>query len=235
MVGHQPIGMGKKSDWRGTQRRTYQRIARFYDLLDLPFELRRYRALRPLLFERMSGRILDAGVGTGRNLPFYPPGSEVSGIDLSPAMLLRAERRRSTSQAVVRLFEMDVTKLEFPDQMFDAVVASFLFCTLPEELQAPALEELSRVLKPGGTLRLLDYRRPRGRVRRIVTRLWEPWAKWAFGASFDRHPERYFAHCGLELNRMTFVLDDLIVLVEARKRPELGNRKAHIQSSEECH
>src|SRR5665811_1976690 len=50
----------------------YERIARFYDLLDLPFEYGRYQKIRPLLFEGLSGRLLDAGVGTGRNFPFYP-------------------------------------------------------------------------------------------------------------------------------------------------------------------
>ena len=65
----------------------YERIGPFYDLLDLPFERRRYRALRPLLFAGLTGRLLDAGVGTGRNFRFYPPGVSVTGIDLSPAML----------------------------------------------------------------------------------------------------------------------------------------------------
>src|SRR5262245_36692689 len=73
----------------------YERIAWAYDLLDLPFEYGRYRKIRPLLFRGLSGRILEAGIGTGRNFPFYPPESEVVGIDLSPAMLARAERRRS--------------------------------------------------------------------------------------------------------------------------------------------
>ena len=199
-----------------TRRQTYQRIARFYDLVDLPFEYSRYRQLRPLLFDGLKGRILDAGVGTGRNMPFYPPGSEVTGIDISPAMLLRAERRRDQSRALVRLREMDVTNLKFPDATFDAIVASFLFCTLPEELQAPALYELSRVLKPGGTLRLLDYRKPRNRLRLILTRLWGPWARWAFGASFDRRPERYLAQAGLKMIRTAFVAGDLIALIEAR-------------------
>ena len=51
----------------------YQRIAWVYDLLDLPFEHTRYRKIRPMIFAGLSGRILDAGVGTGRNFPFYPP------------------------------------------------------------------------------------------------------------------------------------------------------------------
>lgn len=196
-------------------RANYERIARFYDLVDLPFEYARYRHLRPLLFEGLGGRILDAGVGTGRNMPYHPPGSEVVGIDNSPAMLRIAGKRCAQSPALVRLREMDVTRLDFPDASFDGAVASFLFCTLPEELQAPALRELSRVLKPGGILRLLDYRRPSGGFRLLLTKLWEPWAKWAFGASFDRHPERYFAQTGLTMSRKRFLVDDLITLVEA--------------------
>lgn len=206
------------------QRATYERIARFYDLVDLPFEHGRYRHLRPALFEGLGGRVLDAGVGTGRNMRYYPPGSDVVGIDNSPAMLRMAGRRSDQSPAVVRLREMDVTRLDFPDASFDGAVASFLFCTLPEELQAPALKELSRVLKPGGTLRLLDYRRPSRGLRLALTRLWEPWAKWAFGASFDRHPEKYFAEAGLTMISKTFVVDDLIAMVEASRAPQPGWR-----------
>jgi ubiquinone/menaquinone biosynthesis C-methylase UbiE len=73
--------------------RQYQRIAPFYDLLELPFEYGRYRRLRRLVFDGLSGRILDAGVGTGRNVEFYPRGAEVVGIDISPAMLAQARRR----------------------------------------------------------------------------------------------------------------------------------------------
>ncbi len=219
MVGPGTAGHRRTATAGATRRPPYQRIARFYDLVDLPFEYGRYRRLRPLLFEGLEGRILDAGVGTGRNMPFYPPGSEVIGIDNSPAMLLRAERRRRRSPADVELRQTDVTKLDFPDATFDSIVATFLFCTLPEELQAPALHELSRVLKPHGTLRLLDYRRPRNRLRLILTRLWEPWASRAFGASFDRRPERYLAQAGLKMTRTMFVVGDLIALVEARHPP----------------
>jgi hypothetical protein len=71
----------------------YQRIAAFYDFLDLFFEWRCYRALRPLLFQNLSGRLLDADIGTGRNCAFYPPDTVVSGIDGSPAMLVAVESR----------------------------------------------------------------------------------------------------------------------------------------------
>ena len=115
----------------------YRRIAAFYDLLDLPFEVGRYRALRPVLFAGLSGTILDAGVGTGRNLPFYPEGAKVTGIDLSPAMLARARRRRDRLGLEVELEEMDVLHTAFSDHAFDAVVASFLFCVLTRTATAP--------------------------------------------------------------------------------------------------
>jgi ubiquinone/menaquinone biosynthesis C-methylase UbiE len=194
----------------------YQRIAWVYDLLDLPFEYGRYRKIRPLLFRGLSGRILEAGVGTGRNFPFYPPSSEVVGIDLSPAMLARAERRRPVATAQVELREMNVTQLRFADRSFDAAVATFLFCTLPDELQVAGMRELGRVVKPGGIIRCLEYTRPSGGLRRAMTRLWEPWVYWAYGAGFDRQTEKYLPEAGLQLFESRFVADELIKLLGAR-------------------
>jgi ubiquinone/menaquinone biosynthesis C-methylase UbiE len=194
----------------------YQRIAPFYDLLDLPFERRRYRALRPLLFEGLAGHLLDAGVGTGRNFPYYPRDTNVVGIDLSPAMLACAERRKPQSKARVELQQMNVTRLQFPEGAFDAAVATFLFCVLPDDQQLPALRELRRVVKPGGLIRLLEYVRPRAPLRRFITRIWQPWVAWAYGASFDRQTERYIPEADLEIVEARYVVDDLLRLVTAR-------------------
>ena len=193
----------------------YQRIAWAYDLLDLPFEYGRYRKIRPQIFRGLSGRILDAGVGTGRNFPFYPLGSEVVGIDLSPGMLARAERRRPLATASVVLRQMDVTRLDFPDRSFDAAVATFLFCTLPDDLQVAGMRELGRVVKPGGLIRCLEYTRPSGGLRRAMTHLWEPWINWAYGAGFDRQTEKRAPEAGLQLFESRFVHDEVIKLLGA--------------------
>jgi len=206
-----------KRAWQGTSLLDrYQRIAPFYDLLDVPFEHMRYRALRPLPFRGLTGRLLDAGVGTGRNFPFYPPRTSVVGIDISPAMLARAARRRRNATVTLELKQMDVTKLAFADGTFDAAVATFLFCVLPDEMQEPALRELGRVVKPGGPIRLLEYVRPQGKLRRLITGVWQPWVTWAYGASFDRQTEKHIAMAGLELVESCFVVDDLIKLLSAR-------------------
>ena len=194
----------------------YQRIAWAYDFLDLPFEYGRYRKIRPQLFRGLSGRILDAGVGTGRNFPFYPVNSTVIGIDLSPAMLAHAQRRLSTATTTVELRQMDVTRLEFPDHYFDAAVATFLFCVLPDELQVAGMRELGRVVKPGGIIRCLEYTRPSSGLRRAMTRLWGPWIHWAYGASFDRQTEKQAPQAGLHIFESRFVYDELIKLLGAR-------------------
>jgi ubiquinone/menaquinone biosynthesis C-methylase UbiE len=194
----------------------YQRIAPFYDFLDLPFERKRYSSLRPLMFQNLGGQLLDAGIGTGRNCAYYPPDATVSGIDTSPAMLERAHRRCPTLAADGRLYQMDVTHLEFPTGSFDAAVATFLFCVLPNDLQVPALRELGRVVKPGGLIRLLEYVRPTGTLRRIMSRIWQPWIAWAYGASFDRHTDKRVPEAGLELIESRYVVDDLLKLITVR-------------------
>jgi ubiquinone/menaquinone biosynthesis C-methylase UbiE len=198
------------------RRATYQRIARWYDLLDAPFERKRYQPIRPLLFAGLSGRILDAGIGTGRNIPFYPEESEMLGIDLSPAMLARAEARRGEAGRDVTLLEMDVMNMSFDDNSFDAVASSFLFCVLGHEDQLPALRELARICKPGGEIRLLEYSYSKNSWKRFIMHLWAPWVRFAYGAAFDRNTHTYLEEAGLEEIENRFLVDDIVRLIIAR-------------------
>ena len=201
------------------RRATYQRIARWYDLLDAPFERKRYQPLRPLLFAGLSGRILDAGMGTGRNIPFYPEGSPVVGIDLSPAMMDRARRRGAELARDVTFMEMDVMNTSFEDNSFDAVVSSFLFCVLAPEHQVPALKELARICKPDGEIRLLEYSYSKNPVKRFIMHLWAPWVRFAYGAAFDRNTHLYLEDAGLEEVENRFVVEDIVRLIVARPAP----------------
>jgi ubiquinone/menaquinone biosynthesis C-methylase UbiE len=199
-----------------SKRRLYDRVARLYDLLDLPFERRRYAPIRPVLFAGTGGTILDAGVGTGRNIPFYPAGAEVTGIDLSPGMLQRARRRRAALGIAVDLREMDVRRTDFADDHFDHIVATFLFCVLDPEDQVPALRELARICKPGGDIRLLEYCYSADPRRRFVMRLWAPWVRFAYGAGFDRDTERHVEAAGLRVATSRFLYADIIKLLVLR-------------------
>jgi ubiquinone/menaquinone biosynthesis C-methylase UbiE len=202
------------------QKKTYERIARFYDFLDSPFENARYKPLRRILFDGLSGTLLDAGIGTGRNIPYYPQGCKVTGIDLSPAMLERARRRRDKLGATVDLREMNVMEMDFADDSFDVVVSSFLFCVLDAEQQQPALEEIRRVCRPGGTIRIIEYAIPEKPFPRFIMKLWSPWVRFAYGAEFDRNTEQYLDAAGLELVERKFLHRDIIKLLSIRAKSD---------------
>jgi len=200
------------------KQKTYDRIARFYDFLDLPFEIGRYRPLRRKLFDGVNGTLLDAGVGTGRNFPFYPNGSKVEGIDLSPAMLDRARKRRDELGTKVELREMNVMEMEFEDDSFDAVISTFLFCVLDNKHQLPALKELNRVCRSGGTICILEYSFSEIPLRRIIMKIWSPWVRFAYGAEFDRNTEQHLDAAGLDLIEKVFLYKDIIKLLRVRPR-----------------
>lgn len=200
----------------GSQLKTYNRIALFYDFIDLPFEHFRYKPLRRVLFDRLSGSLLDAGVGTGRNFPFYPDSSKVEGIDLSRAMTDRARRRKHKLGTDVNLSEMNVLELDFADDSFDSIVATFLFCVLEAKDQQPALEELRRVCRPEGTIRILEYALSEDPLQRFTMKLWAPWVRFVYGAEFDRDTEQYLKAAGLVLVEKRFVYKDIIKILTVR-------------------
>jgi len=140
----------------GTVKRLYDRMAPLYDVLNSFYEYSWKRRLRAVMFREARGRLLDVGVGTGCNMPFYPKGQPAVGIDLSPGMLAQARERARALGIDVELRPMDLLRLDFPDDSFDTVAVTFVLLCLPDELQLPALRELARVVaqRPGAAPRL---------------------------------------------------------------------------------
>ncbi|MBT4889693.1 MAG: class I SAM-dependent methyltransferase [Rhodospirillales bacterium] len=202
-----------------SKKRTYARIAQLYDLLDLPFEYLRYRKLRKLIFDGLSGgALLDAGIGTGRNIPYYPEDMKVTGIDICPQMLSRAMHRRDRLGTLVDLYGMNVLDLEFGDHTFDHIASTFMFCVLDDENQLPALKELKRVCRPNGQIHILEYSMSKDPFRAFIMRLWAPWVHFAYGASFDRQTEQYLEDAGLELVSKDYIHLDIIKLLRVQPK-----------------
>jgi len=143
--------------------------------------------LRQTLFKGVYRHLLDTVVWTGRNFPYYADGTVVTVIDLSPAMLGQAHWRKEKINSLVDLTQMDVTTLGFANASFDAIVSTFLFCVLDDQCQQPAIKELHRVCKPGGTIHgVLNFKNP---LRRFIMNLWAQWVCYAYVAAFDRNTE----------------------------------------------
>jgi ubiquinone/menaquinone biosynthesis C-methylase UbiE len=136
-------------------RSRYQRLSSVYDLMERASE-RRYRPWRKNLWSQVCGpEILEVGVGTGKNMLYYPPGLHITAIDLTPGMLKRARKRAVDLNLTVDLRLGDAQALEFPAARFDAAVATFVFCSVPDPILG--LHELGRVVKPGGQVLLLEH------------------------------------------------------------------------------
>jgi ubiquinone/menaquinone biosynthesis C-methylase UbiE len=137
------------------QRRVWDRAAPAYDRPMAFFDRIPFGGGREWIGQRARGRILEVAIGTGRNLPYYPAGSTVAGIDVSPGMLAVARLRGADLARDTDLREGDAEQLPYGDAAFDTVVCALSLCTIPDP--ATAISEMKRVLVPGGGLLLLDH------------------------------------------------------------------------------
>jgi ubiquinone/menaquinone biosynthesis C-methylase UbiE len=166
-------------------RKRYNRAARFYDLQTSMMERLAFRRLRAELWRRARGpRVLEVGVGTGASMPFYPPGAHVTAIDIAEKMLDRAARRAQQLHVDPELRQMDAQHLDFPDASFDTVVATCVFCSVPDPVQG--LREALRVLTPGGQLLLLEHVRSGNRIAGRVMDWLNPLVLRLSGANINR-------------------------------------------------
>lgn len=192
-------------------RRRYDRTAGFFDLLEHSRRLRKWRAL---LWQKAEGtRILEVGVGTGASFRHYPPGSEVTAIDISDKMLSRARARARRTGLNVTLEKMDVQQLRFADNSFDTVVASLVLCSVPDPTLG--LSEIKRVCRAGGKVVLLEHVLSRHRIPAFFMGLLNPVARLA-GDNINRRTIENVAQSGLVVEKVTH-LNDLFKLIEARK------------------
>lgn len=199
-------------------RSKYQRTSWLYDILDYPWE-RQYRRWRPEILKDVSGRVLEAGVGTGHNLRHYSPSVDLTAIDLSPGMLRQARKKARKARCKVDLKEADATNLrQFADGTFDWTISTFMYCVMPDSLQSLALHEMARVLKPGGRFRLIEILYSKDRSLRLRQKLLAPFVKLVYGARFDRKTlEHIHAIPSLKVTRTTFLKADTTLLIEGEK------------------
>jgi phosphatidylethanolamine/phosphatidyl-N-methylethanolamine N-methyltransferase len=195
--------------------KAYARWAPVYDFVfGAVFESARQAAVAAA--ERVGGRILEVGVGTGISLPEYARSSKLCGIDISAPMLRKAQERVAELGLtnVEGLWVMDAEHMEFPDASFDVIVAQYVVTTVPNP--EATLDEFARVLKPGGEIVLISRVGAEAGMRLALERWlapvacklgwrsdfsWQRYEAWVRStremALVERRPMRPFGHFSL--------------------------------------
>ncbi|WP_249269027.1 class I SAM-dependent methyltransferase [Halorubrum sp. Hd13] len=158
----------------------------------------RYRHAR---FSDVSGRVIDVACGTGTNFRYLPESVDLVGIDISPEMLAKADEQLADLGLDGTLQQMDAQNLAFPDDSFDTVISALSTCTFPDPVAA--LQEMERVCKPDGTIRLVEHGRSDvGPIARYQD--WRADAHYAkTGCRWTQEPREIVADAGLSVQDTT--------------------------------
>ncbi|MFH1647996.1 MAG: methyltransferase domain-containing protein [Chloroflexota bacterium] len=197
-------------------RRRYDRNAALYDLIEGVVERTRYSRWRQMLWSKVEGQeVLEVGVGTGKNFPYYPENASVTAVDFSEGMLRRARDKAARLGVKVRLLTMDVQDLQFEDDSFDTVLGSFVFCSVPDPVRG--LTEVARVCRPGGKVLLLEHVLSANRVLARLMDTVNPLVVRLMGANINRKTVDNVARSGLVVVKVTDLAAGIFKLIEARK------------------
>jgi len=202
---------------KGLDRKRYNRIAAVYDSLESPMELLSYSRWREevLKWVPKKGKILEVGVGTGKNLPYYHENLEVFAIDISENMLQRAKSRAEKQRTLIHLAPMDVERLGFPDNVFDAAISTYVFCSVENPLKG--LTEIRRVLKSEGIGVFLEHMRSENEFLGKAMDLLNPLVVNAFGPNINRHTVENIRKAGFEVLEEKYLLSSIFRIVVTKR------------------
>ena len=195
--------------------RYWDRHARRYDRAMDVWDRCLFGDSRPWACGRATGDVLEVAVGTGRNLPFYPAGVRLTGVDWYAAMLGLARRRAAGLGIEADLREGDAQALDFPGESFDIVVCVLGLCAILDDRQA--LAEMRRVLRPGGRLLLADHIVAPSRTLRALQWLYERASIPLAGEHFRRRPLLHVRDLGFAVEETERRRRGVVERVSARK------------------
>lgn len=185
-------------------KKRYDRISSVFDVMDHMIR----SSWREELLGNLHGDILEVGVGTGSNLPFYPSNVNVTGIDFSPKMLAKAYGKTDKTAADITLKEMDAQQMDFPDNTFDVVVSTCVFCSVPDPVAG--FKEIRRVVKPNGKIVMLEHMRSEHPFAARILDAVNPLTVRIVGANVNRKTIENIEKAGLTVKEQNYLMTSIM-------------------------
>lgn len=192
----------------------YTKRAKIYDKIEERMPMSRFKKQ---CIELLNGKILEVGIGSGGNLKFYSKEQDVTGIDFSSGMLeLAKEKIEKNYMKNIKLIEMDIEDMKFSDNSFDSVFSTCVFCTVPNPEKG--LQEIYRVLKPGGKAVFLEHMRSSSKIKNFFMGLMEKIMNPLMGTFLLRETENSIRKINfLKVESKNVMLGDVVRIIVATK------------------
>jgi ubiquinone/menaquinone biosynthesis C-methylase UbiE len=203
------------------KQKNYDGVAKVFDFFRRG-DMRRWGNVQKSLFQKMQGKVLHIGVGTGMEIINFPPGLDITGIDLSPKMLERALWRAEQYQGKIKFCLMNAESLAFPDNTFDTIVTVCVFCTVPHPVQG--LKECLRVLKPDGKLLMFEHVMSKNPIFGLSLKFMSLFTKAMEGTHLDRDTVANVRIAGFKVQSEQNVYLDIVKAIEGVKPPMRPHR-----------
>ncbi|PAE44047.1 class I SAM-dependent methyltransferase [Bacillus sp. 7884-1] len=193
------------------------KFAKWYDFFMRPLEQRKFKRIRSELLKGASGKVLELGSGTGINFPLYHNVDKVIAIEPSQPMIDRSLIKKKAAVVPIEIVKASAENLPFEDCTFDTVVATLVFCTIPNVEKA--INELKRVCKPNGKVLLFEHVKMENvALSKMQESLTPFWKKVCDGCCLDRETLREFTNQGLKIERVEHFYKDLFAVSVLRNK-----------------
>ena len=194
-------------------REKYNRVSTRYNLMELPMELTVFPGWRKAVQRELRGPlVLEVGVGTGKNIKYHHPEWEVIAFDISEGMLSKIEPEQGDN---LHLLQMDAERVGFPDDTFDSVFDTFVFCSVPNAIDG--LREIHRVLRPGGRFVALEHMRPENALAGKLFDMADPISASSSGVHINRRTVENIRKAGFEITEVRHLFTSVVRLIVSTK------------------
>jgi len=189
-------------------------FAKWYDFFMSPLETKTFKTIRKGLLSTATGQVLEIGAGTGINFPLYESAESVTAIEPSGFMIERATGKQKLSRVPITMVQASAEELPFADNSFDTVVATLVFCTIPNPQKA--MEEIKRVCKPNGSILLFEHVKMENRGLGMLQEWLTPaWKKICDGCCLNRDTLSLIKNNQLSIKKVDSYFNSLFISIVA--------------------